>query len=399
MKIVISAGGRFWAFHLAHQLDKRNSFLKLFSFSYTHKDRKTITPRKVHNILVCKLLDFIFLKLRLARLVNSSKFNHLKDNIFDYLVSKEIKKLEPFDFFIGWAHYAKKSLQAAKSKGALIVIESGSCHILEQQKLLEEEYKKWNINFTPISHKVIEKMLQEYEQADYIITLSSLSQQSFIKHGIPEHKMLKVPCGIEVDFFLNHTHKETQMVPHTKFRVIFVGLINIRKGIPYLLEAWKQANLPEEACELVLVGALQKDMAQYLPTQQLKKNIIFYGPASRETLRTLYAQSHLFVLPSVEDGFGMVMGEAMASGLPIICTTNTGAPDVITDGIEGYLVPPQNSAALAEKITWCYKHQDACKSMGQEGKKRICDFTWDVYGERVFEVYTKILEKKHSERL
>ena len=407
MKIVISAGGRFHALQLTHQLEKRNSFLKLFSFSYTNKDQGLVAPSLVHNIRICNILDFMFLRLRLSCLINSSKFNHVKDNIFDYLVSKKLKNLGSFDLFIGWAHYAENSLLVARKAGAIIIIESGSSHILEQQRLLEQEYKKWGVNFAPIHPKVISKMVREYELADYIMTLSSASQESFIKHGVPEHKVLRVPCGIDVGYFMEAVPllrpgglegQASSTSPEPKksqvFRIIFVGLINIRKGIPYLLEAWKQANLPEDTSELVLVGSLQKDMAQFLSKQKLKKNTIFYGSTNRETLKELYYQSSVFVLPSVEDGFGMVMGEAMACGLPVICTTNTGAPDVIKDGVHGFFVQPQDSLALAEKITWCYEHKDTCYTMGQAGRKRIHDFTLDTYGERVFEVYKKILENK-----
>ncbi len=392
MNVVISAGGRFHAIKLAQQLHQRNSLLKLFSFSYTVQDHANLPPHLVHNISSCALLDKAFAKLRLAHIINASQFNHLKDNLFDYLVSKQLRKLPAFDIFVGWAHYAEQSIPIARAKGALVIIESGSSHILEQQYLLEEEYKKWGVAFAPIHQKVVEKMVREYELADYIMTLSTASKQSFIKHGIPTQKVLQMPCGVDVEYFLNNAGRSLPPLP--KFRIIFVGLINIRKGIPYLLDAWNQANLPDGTTELVLVGTMQKDMAQLLPKLSIPKNVIFYGPTNRETLKKLYQQSSVFVLPSVEDGFGMVMGEAMACGLPIICTTNTGAPDIIKNGKEGWLVPPQNSSALAEKITWCYEHKNDCFLMGQKGQGRIQDFTWDAYGETVVNVYQKILREK-----
>ncbi len=421
MKIVISAGGRFHAIKLAQQLTHHKSLLRLFSFSCTSSDTQLLGKSQVTVIKMCQILDYIFLKLRLSRLINASIFNNIKDNLFDYFVNKQIKKLPNFDLFIGWAHYSLNTIQTARKKGAIVIIESGSSHILEQQRLLEEEYKKWGINFTPIHPNVVAKMTQEYELADYIMTLSSASKQSFITHGIPEHKMLQAPCGIDVEYFLptefalrgfskgerlGATNLLRPAVPsgtsleafplgqyskNKMFRVIFVGIINIRKGIPYLLEAWNSLNLPEESTELVLVGSMQKDVAQLLPKLQLKKNVVFYGPTNRETLKKLYYQSSVFVLPSVEDGFGMVMGEAMASGLPVICTTNTGAPDVIENGIHGFLIPPQNSFAIAEKIAWCYEHEAESIAMGQAGRKRIGDFTWNAYGTKVFEIYEKIL--------
>ena len=394
MKVIISAGGRFHAIRLAQQFAKCNSFLKLFSFSYMASDEQTLNQSYVKIIQSCKILDDIFLRLRLSCLINVSTFNYIKDNLFDYLVNRQLQQQSSVDLFIGWAHYSLRSMQTVRRKGALIVIESGSSHIQEQQRLLEEEYKKWGVNFTPIHPKVIDKMTREYALADYIMTLSTASRHSFVRYGIPEHKVLQAPCGVDVEYFLPRHENHSKKILNEKFRVIFVGLINIRKGIPYLLDAWNKLNLPEESTELVLVGSLQKDMAQLLPKLSIKKNIIFYGSTNRETLKKLYYQSSVFVLPSVEDGFGMVMGEAMASGLPVICTTNTGAPDVIKDKIHGFLIPPQNSLVLAEKIAWCYEHRDACITMGKNGQNRIQDFTWDTYGEKVYNIYEKILKEK-----
>jgi glycosyltransferase involved in cell wall biosynthesis len=391
MKIIISAGGRFHAIQLACQMATRKNLLNFFSFSYTKKDALFLDKSNVSVIRSCKILDMLFLKLRLYRFMNPSIFNNFKDDFFDNLVNKQLKKFPSFDLFVGWSHYSLRSMQTARKKGAIIVIESGSSHIQEQQQLLEEEYKKWNITFNPIHPDVIAKMTYEYECTDYIMTLSTASRTSFIKHGISPQKLLQSTCGIDVDYFLS---QPKELNRDKKFRVIFVGLVNLRKGIPYLIEAWNKINLPASLSELVIVGPIQKDMAQLLPQLTLKKNIVFYGPTNRETLKKIYYQSSLFVLPSVEDGFGMVMGEAMACGLPVICSTNTGAPDVIDDRIHGFLVPPQNSCVLAEKIGWFYKHQFACKNMGNEGRRRILDFTWNNYGENINNIYQKILNPK-----
>jgi len=417
VKIVISAGGRFHALHLAQQLEKRNSLKHLFTFSYTHNDRKNISHKLVSNISACYLLDIVYLKARFDRLIHKSSYNVFKDNFFDYLVNKKISKIKAFDIFVGWAHYALKSITAARKAGAKIIIESGSCHILEQKKLLEEEYSKFNVPFIPLHKKNIAKMLQEYQLADYIMTLSEFSYQSFIKHGVPKSKLFKVTCGIDVDYFLqsrtlrdaqptlklrrapqgerlvnSDTYHEKNIV-REKYRVIFVGLLNLRKGIQYLLQAWNKLSItiPEDQIELLLVGNLQQDLKLVLQNIPIKKNVIFYGSTSRENLRELYRSSNLFVLPSIEDGFGMVMGEAMASGLPVICTTNTGGPDIIIDQEHGFIIPARNSNALAEKIEWCYNNQETCKLMGVNAQEQIKKFTWDRYGENVHQIYKSIL--------
>jgi glycosyltransferase involved in cell wall biosynthesis len=389
MKVIVAAGGRFHAINLAHQLHIKNSLLQLITFAYTPKDAEKIPSSLVSSITSCKLMNDAFVSLRLSRLINRASFNIFKDNLFDSLTRKKIATQEHFDIFIGWAHYSLSSLPVAKKAGAITIIESGSCHIAEQQELLKQEYNKWKVPHPPIHTKTIEKMTAEYEQADYIMTLSSFAQQSFIKQGIPPSKVLKSPCGVDVEYFL---HSPTK--PHDRFRVICVGLVTLRKGIQYLLSAWEKAKLPQQKTELIIVGQIQKDFAAIMRTLPIAPNVSFIGPTDRQSLRNLYQSSSLFVLPSIEDGFGMVIGEAMASGLPVICSTNTGAPELIQHEVHGYLVQPGNSIDLAEKIQWCYEHHHECIQMGMQGQQRIQEFTWNAYGNNVHAIYEKLIHEK-----
>jgi len=182
MKIVVSAGGRFHAINLAHQLERQNCLQKLFSFSYAKNDLKLVKKSQVCSINTCNFLDKLFQKLRLSLFINPSVFNSYKDNLFDHLVSRKIGKLKNIDLFVGWAHYSLKSMTAAKRVGAKTIIESGSCHIKEQQELLINEHEKWGLKFSPIYQPTIDKMLEEYAKTDYIMTLSDFSKNSFIKH-------------------------------------------------------------------------------------------------------------------------------------------------------------------------------------------------------------------------
>jgi glycosyltransferase involved in cell wall biosynthesis len=389
MKVVISAGGRFHAHHLAQQLHQRQSLLKLFTFDYTTADTTKVPPALVTVMRSCKMLNDLFISLRLARIINKAHFNAFKDNVFDTAVSKHIKKLGSFDLFIGWAHYALKSIPLARASGATIIIESGSCHIATQQELLSEEYKRWGITYNPICSSTVEKMQAEYASADYIMTLSTFARQSFINHGFTQHKILTIPCGVDVDYFLANPQPSIKK----KFIIICVGLVTLRKGIHHLVQAFKQANLPVADTQLVIVGPIQKDFSSIAAKLGIPANVQFIGSVDRATLRTLYHQASLFVLPSIEDGFGMVIGEAMASSLPVICSTHSAGPDIIEDGVHGFLVPPHDTHDLAEKIQWCYSNRYDAALMGMHGQERIQAFTWDRYGQQVYATYRDILAK------
>lgn len=388
MKVAIAAGGRFHAMHLAQQLAKRQSLEQLITFSYSKQDLQNIPRHLVHQSERCKLLDQIFLKLRLGRLITSSSFNVFKDNVFDRFVGRCVQSMPPVDIFVGWAHYVLHSLPIIRKRAKKIIIESGSCHILEQQKLLQDEYKKFQLMYPPIHQKNYEKMLREYEAADYIVVPSSFAYQSFVSQGIASEKLRLVPCGVDVAYF----NRSFQVQAPQKFTVIFVGLLSLRKGVQYLLQAWKKLALPQSETELILVGALQKDLATVMSTMPPIRNVTVYGSCDRATLRELYYRSSLLVLPSIEDGFGMVLGEAMAAGLPVITTMHSAGQDIVTDGVHGFVVQPADADVLAEKIAWCYQHQEAAQAMGLQSNAHIQSYTWDKYGERVYATYQKIVE-------
>lgn len=389
MKVVVSAGGRFHAHRLAHQLAKQNSLLKLFTFDYTTKDN-LFPSSYAHVVSSCKLLNDLFVKLRLAKYINASRFNVFKDNLFDSIVKRKTSNLEPFDIFVGWAHYAAKTIPIARKKGALVIIESGSCHIQSQENILSQVYAKFNVPFQPINQACKQKMLAEYEQADYIMTLSSFAKQSFLDQGISPQKILMAPCGIDTDFF----YAPKQQTPNL-FQVIFVGLVGLRKGIHTLLEAWKIAQLPEHKSRLIIIGATQKDFALVAGKLPQSSSVVFAGPQNRNALKKLYSQSSLFVLPSLEDGFGMVIGEAMASGLPVICSTHTAGKELTDNENYGFLVEPEQPKQLAEKIVWCFNNQDHIHAMGTQGQIFIKNFSWDAYGKRIFTIYKQLLTQKN----
>jgi len=101
----------------------------------------------------------------------------------------------------------------------------------------------------------------------------------------------------------------------------------------------------------------------------------------------LYQEADIFVLPSVDDGFGMVVAEAMAAGLPVIVTENVGAADHIEDGVEGFVVPIRNPEALAAKIKFFYDNLDEVKKMSLASLKKSRFFFPEAYVERMIQAY------------
>lgn len=387
MKIVVAAGGRFHSLHLAQQLMRRQLLERLYSWACTSKDTKDLRATKITSSpLMPYVLDTYF-KLRIDRIFPLQKLYLLYDNIFDWWLTNHLKKEANFDLLVGWSNYVLQSIPVARARGAKIAIEAGSMHMLAQQELLTNEYQKHGFSAPPIDQRNIEKVLQEYDLADAIMVPSEHVRQSFVARGVPAEKLYKVPYGTDVSLFKPRTIKPP------KFSILCVGRIGFAKGIHYLLTAWRMLNLDLKHAQLDIVGPVDSVTQEYLKSQQIPSSVVFHGGVPQHELPNFYSNASLFVLPSLQEGLAMVLVEAMASGLPILATTHTGADDIIRPNIDGWTVPIADAEKLAERIAWAYQNQDAAFEMGQQAAHQAHQYTWDRYGDGVVAAYKKICQE------
>jgi glycosyltransferase involved in cell wall biosynthesis len=171
-----------------------------------------------------------------------------------------------------------------------------------------------------------------------------------------------------------------------------VGQVSLRKGQQYLLEAWKQLKLKNS--ELLLIGAVQKSIEPLLRRYEGTFSHIAAVPNGR--LHEYYGESAVFVLPSLSDGFGYVVTEAMACGLPVIVTSNTGAADVVQDGKQGFVVPIRSPQAIASHLERLYSDSALREEMAEAALKRAHELSWDWYASEVCEVYRSMFANHSS---
>lgn len=387
MNVIVSSGGRFHAYALAQQLIKRQALQKLYTFDYTTADAQKVPANYVTCNKTCGMLNTIFEKARLARVINRTTFNSFKDRLFERGVTAALACEQNVDLLVSWSGFLHHCLPTARGKGAKIILETGSCHTDTQKALIQEEYARYGLILNSHNEKRQAQARLEYEEADLIMTPSSFVQQSFLNRGISAAKLAVVPYGVDVNFF----KPPQQQQQSRKFTLLFVGMVSLQKGLHYLLKAWQQAKLPAHDAELIVVGAVQKDFLLIKHNVSIGSNVRFTGGVSREALRTMYQQASAFVLPSVQEGLAMVIGEAMASALPVIVSTHTGGQDLVTHSSTGLLYNPYDVDALTEHITWCYKNRNAAAAMGRKAHKHIQGFSWDAYGKNVFHIYKQLV--------
>ena len=382
MKVVVGAGGRFHAFRLAHQLERHKCLEHFFTAGSLNQ---SVDAAIVPKTTVCHSVAFAdraWDVLRLSRFVHPSHWFVVKDNFFDWWWRRYLKDFASLDIVVGWAHYVGNSLSVIRERGARLVIESGSRHILDQQQILTELYQSVGKTIKPIDERNIAKVLKEYDAADAIAVPSTHVAESFFKYGVDRRKVFTVPYGVDYDDFYTK-----RLAPPKKFQVLFAGLVSIRKGIHILLDAWKKLDLPKDKAELVIAGYLldAHDQLRNLPA-----GVRYVGPCSKDSLRSLYAQSSLFVLPSFEEGLAMVQAEALAAGVPIIATERTGALDIMVDGEHGFVIDAGDVDSLAERLAWAFENKERLFAMGIAGQQMIKHATWDRYGDHVVLQYKRI---------
>lgn len=217
-----------------------------------------------------------------------------------------------------------------------------------------------------------EQLCEEPLLADFCIAASEYTKKTLVENGVDHKRVRVVPYGVDLDRFRPLADPSPSSA--RPFRVIFAGQMIQRKGLWYLLEAWKRLALPQ--AELIIVGRGsmdQKLLAKYEGTFRLEVAV------GGERLRELYATSDVCCVPSLVEGFGLVYLEALACGTPVIATLHTGVADLITEGEQGFIVKIRDVEALAERILWCYGHRDELAAMRKKARQVAEKYTWSGF--------------------
>ncbi len=386
MNISIIVGGRFHAFNLAEQLNINNNLSQLIT-SYPKmylKNKYEINPRKIKSIFIKEILTKI----------KFNKFKFIDDFIIEYFDKKasELIDFEDLDILIGWSSFSLNSFKIAQKFKCLKILERGSTHIEYQNEIVKEEYKIHNLKPVLTSDFVIKKELEEYKIADYITVPTEFAKQTFIDRGINESKLIKIPYGVNINHF-DKKSENNQMHNNVSFRIIYTGAVSVRKGVIYLLKAYDGLNLKDS--ELLIIGNIDKELIPIVKKFRKNKKIKFISSRKQSELYKYYQISDLFVTCSIEEGLSMVQLQAMSSGLPVICTRNSGGEEIIDNNVDGFILPIRDTEILKTKIKYLYENKNILKDMGNEAKKKASNkFSWESYGKNVIQTYQKLLTKR-----
>jgi glycosyltransferase involved in cell wall biosynthesis len=384
MRVALSTPGKFHTFDLARELYVRGSLAGIFSGYPRFKLQNEDVPVELIHTFPWLNVPYLAFPWK-SHLPYSiiQQWEHLNAITFSNWVERSLKEC---DIYVGLSGTSFPAGKKAHQLGARFVCDRGSAHIRLQDQLLREEHDSWGMPFFGIDHRTIDREELEYDEADFITVPSTFALRSFIEQGIPADKLRLLPYGVNVTRFQPISEPAAE-----RFDILFVGGMNLRKGIQYLVQAYQKINHPAKS--LTFVGAPSQQLIELLKLRGFwPADAKVLGHIPQPELKHIMSESHVLVLPSVEDGFGMVMAQAMACGCPVIASRNTGSEDLFRDGEEGYTVPIRDINSLTEKLQQLADYPDKRYEMGQKALARVKNLGgWTSYGEKAMEIYADLL--------
>jgi glycosyltransferase involved in cell wall biosynthesis len=279
--------------------------------------------------------------------------------LYDTIASLRLSRC---DLFVGWAYLSLNTAKRAKRLGAKFAVERACPHVDFQQHLLREEAAKLGFAFKEEPQWFKERQWEEYKLADYILVPSRYSADTF--SGELRDKVIIAPLYAR----LKSPPPAKRPGGGKTFTVGVVGGDTLRKGYLYLLQAWKKLNLPNAVLRLrAMRGFDEFPVLRELAGQCANLEFVDYV----KDMNDFYQTCDLFVLPSVDDGFGMALFEAMANGVPSIATTRCGAVELLRDRKDVYLVKPCDPNEIAAAIDRLYRDPEYRLHLGDSGRQTV----------------------------
>ena len=306
------------------------------------------------------------------------------------------KLIEKADLVIGFDTSSWVLAQRARAAGKPFVLDVSIAHPLEKEKIyqsLRKTYPEWQQELAEKPDWHIQLEQQEMEQADCIVAATQFTKSTLVKYGVDANKIEVNAYGTDLSFFENKwemsAHKEQLSGKSTnRITFCFLGMLTARKGIPWLLEVWPRLRQQFPECRLLLGGYGALPVGFQLPA-----GVEICGFIEPRQRSAFLQQADVFIFPSFFEGFAQVIIEAMASGLPVITTTPTVGPELIQDGVEGFIVAPGDDEALLSTLCFFASQPDKIKPMGMAARHAVLPYTWQAYGERWKAIVTRVLQQ------
>jgi alpha-maltose-1-phosphate synthase len=376
MRIVQTVFGVFHHFELARQLHQRGHLQRIYSsWPWARVKREGLPRDMIETFPWIHGPEMLMQRFGFHPVWLLDQTGYSNALAFDWWTSRRVAGGEAPDALIGISGSSLKTGQEVQARGGRFICDRGSSHQRYQERIVADEYRRWGIERPVSDIRDIVREEEIYAVADAITVPSSFAARSFVEEGLPAEKIRVIPYGVRLEKFVRCGEP-----PAGRFEVLFAGSVGLRKGVPYLLEAFAKVRHP--AKRLRMAGALNPDLKSVLGRLP-QENVELLGAVSQERLAELMSTSHVMVLPSIEEGLALVQGQALACGCPVLASTNTGGEDLFSDGVEGFIVPVRDVEALRERMQRLADDSGLQQRMSEAALARVRSIGgWNEYGDR-----------------
>lgn len=270
---------------------------------------------------------------------------------------------------------ALETFQRAQEQGVVTILDAASFHHTWQDRFSPP------IELPKAHERITNRKNKEIELADHILTVSELARASYVNAGIQPDRVTAVPLGCDTQRFRPRPGPSRSQ-PMT---FIFAGRADTRKGFDILLSAVRVLQRERLSFRVLVAGPFSENRSVGdLPIKIL-------GRVTQSDLARFYQQADVLVLPSRHDSFGMVVPEAMSSGLAVIVSDHVGAKSLIDEAVTGWIFPAEDADALADRMREALNDRDRIFQMGRKAAIAAEDYTWDAYRHRVATVLSRVI--------
>jgi glycosyltransferase involved in cell wall biosynthesis len=372
VRISIAVHGRFHAFDLAAALLRYGADVRLLASAR----RKTVARK--FPLDRTRTFDRHLLLSHAARKIAGGEppamIEKRLKQMFGRWAAKQHIAQRP-DIVHCWSGIAEETLRACRDR-SFCSMARGSAHIRVQHALLSDEQRRTGRTLEMPSSWIIEREEREYELAHAIVVPSSFARDTFLERGVSAGKLRLVPLATRATGFIapvaDITARVRRLRSGGRLRVLYIGMLSYRKGMHDMLDVVRTLS---PSMDFRFVGPLLAECSSFAAEATAAARVD--GAVPESDLPDVYAWGDVFVLPTIEDGFAVVLAQAQAAGLPIITTTNSGGPDIIHDGGKGFIVPIRDAQSIIDRLIWCNDHRDEVAQMVEALHERPPARSWD----------------------
>ena len=373
MKIAIVVPGRFHGFDLARALSPNHEVVVFTNYPKWAARRFGLADHQVRSFwihgIASRLADRISGKLGVT--CHEAGLHKM----FGRWAAVELLR-EDWDVVHSFSGVSHEVMSAIAGRPTLRIVVRGSSHIRTQARILEEEERRTGRHVDRPSRWKIAREESEYARADRIVVLSSFARESFLSEGVSPERISLLQLGASVDGFRPQAgvveERCRRILSGEPLRILQVGTLSLRKGfwdIPEIVNAFEPGKF-----RFRFVGPVLPEVRSLIAGLRHKAD--FVPKQRQDLLREQYLWGDLFLFPTLEDGFAVVLAQAATAVLPILTTSHSAGTDLVRDGETGFVLPIRSPASFVDKLKWCDTHRKELAEMVKRINKEFRPRDW-----------------------